>query len=75
MKRVDTTLDEVFRRVLAKAQDILRNTAPVNIRGKLESLCEPTAIDGAIKGNKLRHENWYMNNLDRKRGERSPLFL
>lgn len=68
MNRVDTTLDDVFKLVLIKARDILRNTAPVNIKGKLESLCEPTAIDGAIKGNKLRHENWYMNNLDRKTG-------
>lgn len=63
MELVNTNLDDVFLKVLSKAREILRETAPVEIDGKKEPLCSDEAISLDIKNNKLRKEIWYMNNL------------
>lgn len=64
MQLVNTTSDASFLKSLKKAREILQQTAPVKIDGKMEPLCSEEAIDLNIQNNKLRNEKWYMNNLD-----------
>ena len=64
MELVNTKSDDCFLKVLLKAREILRETAPVTIDGKPEPLCSDEAIDLSVANNKLRKEIWLMNNLD-----------
>lgn len=67
MELANTKSDDSFLKVVLKAREILRETAPVKIDGEPEPLCSDEAIDLVIKNNKLRSEIWLMNNLDENR--------